>query len=178
MKITFVFFMIIFLSSCSAQKNISSLAELKGNKSFKVTNCPKDGSCSLRIIKNKTLDLKKDEFGMYYGQKINSNSILLEYTYERNKLKNTVDSHYSETIYFSIPKTTESLMLIDKDLQKVSATLHRLCYCKGTTGYFKITKGNLSLNIKKNELTLNADLSIKNIPIVLNKIGEKISLVQ
>lgn len=176
MKFFYLLLSIVISTGCSSQKNVSSLEKLKTERSFNSSNCPEDGTCELKLIPNKSLNLKKDEFGQLYGEEIDSDMILVSYSYHRNAPKNAVDAHYSETYYFSIPKNTKNLDISDADLQNVNLVVDRQCYCKGTAGFFKISSGKLTLNIKKNELTLNGIFSNKNLPLIITKVDEKVSL--
>ena len=176
MKFLYLLLFIIFSTGCSSQKNIPGLEKLKTIRSFTSSNCPEDGTCQLKLTPNKSIDLKQDEFGQFYGELIDSDDILVSYSYRRNPPENAVDAHYSETYYFSIPKSTKQLDLYDADLQKVNLVVDRQCYCKGTAGFFKITSGRLSLNIKKNELTLNGIFSNEKLPLLITKVDEKVSL--
>ena len=63
-----------------------------------------------------------------------------------------------------------------EELQKVNLVVERRCFCKGTAGFFKIIRGNLKLNIEKNELTLSGNFSNKKLPLLVTKIDEKVSL--
>lgn len=178
MKFYHLLFLLILFTGCSAQKNTTALQQLEKIKSFSTSNCPDDGVCNIQIIPNKSIELKKDKFDQLYGETIDSDKILIKYSYKRNVLENTADAHYSETYYINISKDTKELDFNDLELQKVDLVVNRLCYCKGTTGFFKITNGNLKLHIKKNELTLSGVFSHKKLPLIVTKIDEKMNLAQ
>lgn len=178
MKFLSFTFLFILSLGCSSQKDTFHLKKLEKIRSFSVSKCPKDGTCSFELIPNKSLHLKTDEFGQLYGEAVSSTNILVKYSYKRSVPKNLADAHYSETYYFTISKDTKELNLINTDLQKVSLVVDRQCFCKGTVGFFKITTGNLKLNIKKNELTLSGNFSNKKLPLLITKIDEKVSLEQ
>ena len=175
MKFSYLFVLLSISFGCSSQKNTLKLSEAK---SFSVSNCPTDGKCTLKLVPNQSFIYKTDTFGNGYGETIESQHILLKYSYRRNPLKGAVDGHYSETYYFNLTKSTEELNLKNDDLQTVGLVVDRQCFCKGTAGVFKITNGNLTLVIKKNELTLNGNFSHKKLPLVITKINEKVDLAQ
>lgn len=178
MKLFYLLLFMILSLGCSSQKSAFNLEKLDKIKSFSTSDCPEDGTCTLKIIPNKSLTLKYDDFGQLYGETIGSDQVLIEYTYKRKVPKNLADAHYSETYYFTIPKSTKELDLLDNELQKVNLVVDRRCFCKGTAGFFKITTGNLKLHIKKNELTLNGNFSNKKLPLLITKIDERVSLAQ
>ena len=178
MKFFYLLFAVLVALNCSSSKNISTLEKLTGAQSFLSVNCPKDGVCTIQILPDKALTLKTDAFGQYYGEQVESNQILITYSYKRNVPQNTADGHFVETYYFSIPKNTEAITLTDAELQSVNLVVERQCFCKGSAGFFKITNGNLALRIQKNELTLKADFSHEKLPLVITKIDEKINLEQ
>ena len=178
MKFIYLFTILLIYSGCKSQKEAFSLEKLQEIKSFSLTNCPEDGACILELIPDKSMVLKKDNFGQHYGETITSEDILVKYTYERKVPENVADAHYSESYYFNLPKNTQDLDLYDADLQKVNLVVDRQCFCKGTAGFFKITNGNLKLSIKKNELTLSGKFSHKNLPLLITEIKETVSLEQ
>ncbi len=76
------------------------------------------------------------------------NNTVLKYTYTRNKIPNTEDSSYVEEIYIELDSKNIETNLKDAQLANVKVVFARLCFCKGQTGYYKVTNGELS--IKKN----------------------------
>lgn len=172
----YCYILVILLSySCASQKK-SVLSNLKTATSYSLDTCETNYKCSLSFIPNKKVIVKKDEFGLSYGEFVKSDSILVKYQKKQQKENKAVDNFFTETLYFSIAKNDTKISLKDLDLQKVNMVLQRECYCKGTAGFFKITKGDLLFDIKKNELTLNTHFDIKNIPHKLRKINKKVTL--
>lgn len=172
----YCYILLILLSySCSSQKK-SILNTLKTTTTYTIDSCETNFKCSLSFIPNTKLIIKKDEFGLTYGEFVKSDSILVKYQKKQQKENKAVDNFFTETLYFSIAKNDTKISLKDIDLQKANMALQRECYCKGTAGFFKITKGSLLFDIKKNELTLNTDFDIKNIPHKLRKINKKVTL--
>ena len=175
------FYLLLFTAisfGCSSQKNVFSFENLVQAKTFASSNCPDDGSCFLEIIPNKSLLIKKDQFGQLYGETVDSDLVLIKFGYSRKVPKNAVDAHHSETYYFTIPKSTKNLDLSNEELQEVNLVIDRQCFCKGTAGFFKITSGQLNLDIRKNELTLNGNFSNEKLPLLFTKINEKVSFEQ
>ncbi|MBV1888435.1 MAG: hypothetical protein KUG51_04020, partial [Urechidicola sp.] len=59
------------------------------------------------------------------------------------------------------------------ELSKVKLLFNRLCYCKGSTGFYTIKNGELVIKkIKKNTYTINLDFKIEEVPQVVTSINE------
>ena len=176
MKEVFPIVILVLLMACGTQKEISGLEDLQTPIRQQMNTCIDDGTCSIEILPNSSMSLKKDAFGQLYGELTKSDLLLFKVTYERNVPKGLADADYRESFYFSIPKSTTSLQLEDGQLSQVNLVVERRCFCKGTAGFFKILSGKLELSIKKNELTLNGNFSHVNLPLLMTKIDEKVSL--
>ncbi len=176
MKGAYLLVVVIFTLGCGTHKNSAVLEDLQGPISNSMSACLEDGRCTLEIIPNQSLLLKEDAFGQFYGEQITSELLLFKLSYERDVPKGVADAHYSETYFFSIPKTTSTLELNNAELSKVNLVVERRCFCKGSAGFFKILSGKLKLSIKKNELTLSGRFSHENLPLLMTKIDEKVSL--
>lgn len=173
----FVLIVLIFsLLGCKSNRINTILNNLEEKHTFNITNCIENAICSIEIIPKSTLLVKSDEFKNTYIEIEKGNHTIIKYELKKNEIQNTADSNYSELLYIEIDNHNNTLVLKDKELQQVKMTYGRLCYCKGTSGYFKVKKGKLELILKKNELTLNTNFSIENIPQIITQIREKISL--
>ncbi len=168
--------LVVFALGCGAQKESSGLTKLQDPVELKMRNCLADGNCSINIIPNSSMKLKKDTFGQLYGEPVKSELLLFKLSYDRKAPKGVADANYSETYYFSIPKNTSTLDLKNEQLSQINLVVERRCFCKGTAGFFKILSGNLKLSIKKNDLTLSGNFSHENLPLLMTKIDEKVSL--
>jgi len=138
--------------------------------------CPDDGICTFEVIKDSSLEIKSDEFGSLYPEIIPGNKLIVKYEYKRIEIENTADSSYSEFIYFELDSIEEHFILKDNDLQKVKLLYGRICFCRGSSGYFKITEGTLFID--KHSNTLDVDLQFKTpkgIPQINSHIKEKIT---
>ena len=67
---------------------------------------------------------------------------------------------YSEFIYLEIDKNDEQLILNDEELQKVKMLYGRICFCRGSMGYFKVTEGKLFLFNKNKKLNMNLNFQV------------------
>ena len=62
----------LFLTFCSSKKNMSKNNETILPEYNIETLCPTDGKCTVELFRNKSLEIKKDEFGSMYHQIIDS----------------------------------------------------------------------------------------------------------
>jgi hypothetical protein len=148
---------------------------------FNLENCPKmsgeNAQCSIKIIPNSTLIIKQDEFQSSYIEIEKGEKTIIKYEFKRNQLPNTVDGHHIEMIYFEVENDTESINLVNEELQSVKMMYGRLCYCKGTSGYFKVSQGSLKFSNKNNEMTIKLKFKVGKIPQLISEINETIKLI-
>ncbi|HIC32315.1 MAG TPA: hypothetical protein EYO76_10400 [Flavobacteriaceae bacterium] len=128
--------------------------------------CPKDGICSFEVLKNKLIKLKKDEFGIPYIELDKSSTTdLLKFSYKRNPIEGVEDSSYEEIIYIDVKNIKKSISLKNEELSTVNAIFGRLCFCRGSSGYFPIQEGNLSIKkISKNTYKIDFNFKINGVP--------------
>ncbi|NQV77859.1 MAG: hypothetical protein HQ490_05830 [Lutibacter sp.] len=166
---------IILFASCKPCQTINYT--LSNPVSAKTMNCPENGDCSLELIPNKSLEFKKDEFGISYPIITEGNKTILKYTYNRNPITNIQDSNYTEIVYAELDKTIEEISLTSKELQTIKLYFGRLCYCKGETGFYPIKNGNFKMvKSGKNNLIIDIEFEISEVPQIISKISETISL--
>lgn len=163
-----LFIAVCFLSACHTLKKtekttVAPIAEQ--------TTCPKQDVCQLEVIKNKTLHVLEDGIGMNYPKLVESASHdIIKYTYHKKTANGLVDGNYTETVFVVIPKTVNSLKLEGKELQQAKVLFGRWCYCKGNTGYFKITNGILLFEREKGKATLELVFKNHEVPQIINKV--------
>ena len=144
------------LSFCNCQK--SSIAE-KPATSIE-SNCPENGTCTIQIQKNKSMNVKTDEFGsVYYTLDDNAAKSVIIYEYKRNVEEGVQDGQHREEIVFEINNSETAFSLKDENLQNTKMLFGRHCFCRGQAGYFKVTEGNL--NIENKNGIINVDLEFK-----------------
>jgi hypothetical protein len=161
---------------CKSSQINTSLEELNEKHTVLLSNCIDNAVCNIELLPKSNLLIKEDEFKNTYIEFEKGNNTIIKYQLKKNELPNTADSHYSEIIYLEIDNYNKSLNLKNEDLQQVKMIYGRLCYCKGSSGYFKVNKGSLELILSKNKLSLNANFNVENIPQIVSQINEKISL--
>lgn len=158
--------------SCKTSRNYDE-NPINDNKLITTTDCPDDGSCFFETIPNSTIYILTDDTGSIYPQFSDSDTTILKFEYKRDEQPNTVDGGYTELIYLEINKDQLEIELIDSELNQVTLLFGRLCYCKGSTGYYKITDGHLLITKKEND-TYQIELSFKTteVPQIINRISE------
>lgn len=155
-----------FLFSCTAQKSATETnTEID-------SVCPSDGTCEIKILKNKQLFLLYDDLGgMYYDLKDNEGTTVIHFQYDKTTQANLQDGHYREDVIFEIKNSDKSLNLTDSALQETKLIFGRHCFCKGQTGYFKIEKGDLKLTSNKNKIHFNLTFSCNRVPQLITTIS-------
>ena len=101
------------LSFCNCQK--SSIVE-NPNTSIE-SICPENGTCTIQIQKNKSMNVKTDEFGsVYYTLDDNAAKSVIIYEYKRNVEEGVQDGQHREEIVFEINNSETTLSLKDENL--------------------------------------------------------------
>jgi hypothetical protein len=167
--------LVLFLTSC---KPIQQSNYIVCNQTLSTTvNCPENGTCSLELIPNKSLEFKMDEFGNSYPVITKGEMVILKYTFKKKPISNAQDSNYTEIIYAELNKNISELTLKDEELETKKLYFGRLCYCKGETGYYPIKKGEFKLTKEaKNTIKIDFKFTIKEVPQIITTINEFISL--
>ena len=158
------------LISCTANREVAQ----KNKEFLQSVNCPEGGDCTFEVLKNSSLEIKSDAFGKIYPEVVHGENLVIKYHYKKDEVKNTADSSYSEFLYFEINENEKQLILNDHELQRVKMLFGRICFCRGSMGYFKITKGNLFIFNNNGELTINSKFNVKKVPQITTEINEKI----
>jgi len=176
MKKLVLVLLVFIVPGCKSTSINKVLDTLDETYTTEISNCITNATCSIEIIPNSSLLIKQDEFQNSYVEIKKGSNTLVKYQLKKNEIPNTADSNYSEILYIEIDNYNKSLVLKNEELQQVKMIYGRLCYCKGASGYFKVKKGNLELILKKNQLTLNTNFTVENIPQIITQVREKITL--
>ena len=167
-----LFIICIFLM-ISCKSNYTVTQQINQNSII----CPDNGVCSIELIPNKTIVFKTDNIGIMYPVISEGSKTILKYTYKKNAIKNVQDSNYTEIVYAEFDANITPTKLSNAALQDVKLYFGRLCYCKGKTGYFPIKNGDFKLTkINKNSFKIDLDFTISEVPQIISKISETISL--
>ena len=153
------------LLSCNCTKNTDLTKNSMPINTIE-SPCPENGVCNIEIIKNKSLNVKSDEFGStYYTLEENPSTSVIKYQYNRNVTPDLQDDNHKEEIIFEVANNETSMNLVDNDLQKSKLLFGRICFCRGQTGYYKITNGTLKLDKGKKDLyQLNLNFKVSQVP--------------
>ena len=139
-----LFLVLINLLSCTCRK-----AEAQPKVSV-MSKCPKDGTCSIKFLKNKSMIVKQDEFGsVFYTLEESTSKSVVQYTYKRKVKGDLQDANYREEIIFEMDNKSKNLHISDAALENKQLLFGRFCFCRGQTGYYKITQGNLTVTNRK-----------------------------
>jgi len=176
MKLLYVLFLILTITGCKSKKLNVSLEKLNEKHIVTLSNCIDNAICKIEVIPKTSLLIKEDEFQNTYIEFEKSNNTIIKYELKKNELANVADSHYSESLFLEIDNYNKNIILKNEDLQQVKMIYGRLCYCKGTSGYFKVNSGFLELVLIRNKLSLDTKFKVENIPQLVTEIHENISL--
>lgn len=173
MKTILIFIISSIILSCNSNKNVLQ-SELLNKTTL---NCPQDGICSFEVLKNKHFIVKKDEFGNGYPEISEGTKTVLKFEYKKNTPPDVEDANYSEIIYIEIENDIETLNLTNIQLKKVNVGFSRLCFCRGQTGTYKITSGDLKISKKgAKDYTIDFNFKISEVPQVITSISETFTL--
>ena len=176
MRTILLLFILSIGISCGSQRSKSTII-LDENLSIDGTLCPKNGLCTIELITDKSLEFKKDEFGITYALITEGEKTILKYTYKNNPTPNLQDGNYSEIIYAEFDPTMQETTVENEKLQEFNFHFGRFCFCKGETGYYPITDGKFNLKRKgRDSIIVELNFKILEVPQILNNICETISL--
>lgn len=172
---TFLSLIILLFASCNTNKHLNFI--VKTPIQINTKNCVQNGKCELKLTPNKSIEFKKDKFGILYPKISDGENTLLTYTFNRNPIKNTQDSNYTEIIYATLPKNIKEISLTDNELKQVNLHFARLCFCKGETGYYPIEKGTFNITkTNKDSIKITCKFQVKNIPQIVSSFEEIVSI--
>jgi len=138
-------------------------------------NCPENGTCTIELLPNKSLEFKQDEFGNSYPVISEGNKTIFKYIYTKNPIPNTQDSNYTELVFAELDSTILAKTLTNDALQDIKLHFGRLCFCKGETGYYPIKNGEFKIT-KSNKKAFKIDFNFKidEVPQIISAINETV----
>lgn len=174
MKIFIHLFFILTLVGCKT-KQTTLITEKQ--KFIASSDCQEDGVCSVEIIPDSFLSVKTDEFGHIYTTIEKGEKVIFKFTYSRIVDEKYVDGQYAEEIYAEFDQNLPEINLKNKNLSKVKLLFNRMCYCKGSAGFYHVENGELSFK-KTGKNTYNIQLNFKmdKVPQVIRSINETFTL--
>jgi len=168
---TIILFTIIILNCKPNQVTISASLENLVTTKY----CPEDGVCTLELLQDKTLKTLKTNLGETYTQIVDGESLVLKFEYKRNEIPDTADGHYSEQVLIELDKS--NLEIEETLTNKSNVMFARFCYCKGQTGYYRVSDGKISIKkITDKSYQLTLDFKQNEVPQILTQIQEVFSL--
>ena len=138
-------------------------------------NCPEKGDCTFEVLKDSKLVLQYNDQGQLYPEVTAGDQIVIKYHYKKDEREDVMDDSYSEFVYLEIDPKEEQIVLRDKELQQVKMIFGRICFCKGSNGYFRVTRGSLFLFNKNKNLQLRTNFNVNKVPQLVEHIDENIN---
>ncbi|PHR72482.1 MAG: hypothetical protein COA67_04355 [Lutibacter sp.] len=173
MKFITHFCCFLLLAGCKSKQSL--ITEIQKFES--TVNCPEDGICTVELIPNSSIIVKSDEFGNRYTIIEKGEKTIFKYVYTRTVDKQYVDGQYVEEIYAKFDKELPDLTMQDRSLSGVKLLFNRMCFCRGSAGFYHITKGNLSFKkTGKNTFNFQLDFVMDEVPQVITSINETFTL--
>jgi hypothetical protein len=172
-KATTLLLLALALGSCKCKKEIArqtSLAQVQ-SAALQDHECPPKGTCSIELIRDKALDIMRDEFGSRYYKLSDSNEThVVKYLFSRGDEEVLPDSGYQEEIIFMIPSKATEVSLSDSELKNTSMLFGRFCFCRGQTGYYNVSDGALSVKKVGDAYKLDLRLKVSEVPQIVEKV--------
>lgn len=164
------------LINCKSNKSAIDIKNAPDKQIVNLENCTIGSQCSIEIMSNSNLLIKKDKQKNAYIEFEEGDKTIIKYEFIKDEPPNTADAHYSELIYFEIDKNSKHLFLTNEALQSVKMIYGRFCYCKdGTSGYFKVNTGQLKLIRTTDKLSIDLKFKVGKIPQLITEINETIT---
>jgi len=171
MRFVYLFLVFLLFGSCNTHQKITK-SEKPKELNF---NCPDNGDCVFEVLRNSELQIKYDDFGKLYPKIVSGDKLVIKYEYKKDPVENAVDGNYSEFVYLEIDEKDKQIILKNEELQKVKMLFGRICFCRGSIGYFKVTEGSLFLFNNKNKILLNTKFKVSKVPQIITEINEDIN---
>jgi len=167
--------LILIIVSCKSTKNTTSTFVVNEAFLINTVNCPENGTCTIELLPNTSLEFKKDEFGNTYPVIEEGNKTIFKYIYTKNPVPNTQDSNYSELVFAELDSIVSEKTFTDEALQNIKLHFGRLCFCKGETGYYPVKNGKFKISkSSKKSFKIDFNFKIKEVPQIISAINETV----
>jgi len=171
------YLMVLFFSVVTLNCKPKQAAIIDNLQNVLTTNCPDDGTCTFEVLKNKSLNILKTDLEETYTDITDGQSHVLKFEYRRNEIANTADGQYIEQVFIELNPNNLEVELKDSEFKKAKVMFARLCYCKGQTGFYEISQGNLLIKKVANKTyRLVLDFKQDEVPQIITAINEEFSL--
>jgi hypothetical protein len=162
--------------SCGSHPSKSDVV-INTNVLVENANGPKNGTCTLELMAKKSINFKKDDFGILYPVISEGEKTILKYTYNKYASPKYQDGHYTEIIYAEFDSVLHTTSIENKELEQFKFHFGRLCFCKGETGYYPLTRGKFKLGKKgKDSVRIELNFEVKEVPQIVKDFCEIISI--
>ncbi|HEX8563774.1 MAG TPA: hypothetical protein VF676_12425 [Flavobacterium sp.] len=152
---------IALLSVCCCSQKPANISKAETASA----HCPTNGDCTIELLQNKSLNIKRDDLGGTYYQLLdNPGTTVIHFQYTKHKDPTLADGGYKEEVLFEIDSKIAEIKLEGSDLEKAKALYGRFCFCRGQTGYHRIYDGNLSVVRKHSSYDIKMDYKITEVP--------------
>lgn len=152
--------------SCATKKPMANFS-----KATLLSDCPTAGTCTVELFQNKSMVINFDNNRNTYSLVDNFEKNVVVFTYNKTVKGNLQDAGYREEVIFETEKTLSDGHFQDAEIQNTQMLFGRFCYCKGQTGYYKVSNGKMQVDAPGNIIL---DFSISEVPQIINHI--KLSL--
>ncbi|MDI1254957.1 MAG: hypothetical protein PSV16_02565 [Flavobacterium sp.] len=160
-----IFFLLVVLMACKSAKQ--SIVAENAIVNF-TSDCPKEGTCTVKLLHNKAVVTKTDENGenFQYNLIADTTKTTIVYEYSKNVPKGIMDAGLREEIVITIDNNIKEGRFTDFQ----SAVFGRFCYCKGYTGYYKIKRSVLTVINKNQQQYFNFQFKVDDVPQITQSI--------
>ena len=158
------------ISPKKSEEKSDPIAENITVKDISITNCPSEGTCSIRFYKKKSIVLKTVNNHLFYTIVSNNSKMVVEFQYSSKQDEVAIDGGYRESVIFEISNNSSKIDFKDLDLQKTKMVYSRKCNCRGKAGIFKIDKGNLKLYSNLGKINFSLKFTLDKNPPLINEI--------
>jgi len=155
----------------SCKCNLNTSKSIKTQEIINLLDCPENGTCTIKILKNKSLNILKDNTeAIYYQLSENNSKSVVHFKYDKNKIENTSDSSHIEEIIFEINNNENNLDIENKKLQETKMLFGRHCFCREKSGYFTVVDGRLKISSENEKTFYELIFSINETPQLFSEI--------
>jgi hypothetical protein len=162
MKKIVALLLVSLVLSCATKKPMATIS-----KAALLSDCPTAGTCTVELFQNKSMVLQFDNNRNNYTLVDNLEKNVVVCNYTKTVKGNLQDAGYREEVIFETEKTLSDGNFQDADLQNRQMLFGRFCYCKGQTGYYKVSNGKMQVDANGNIIL---DFSISEVPQIINHI--------
>lgn len=151
MKQVYFLMSLLLVLGCKSPSTITETKSNKMDQSQNRTSCPEGGTCTVKAIPNKSLEVKEDGIGKIYPEITDGENIVIHFNFLRKAPEGVADGNYSEEIYFEIPTGQNALQKEGVSLKDVNLVFGRHFFSP-EAGFFKVDSGELTVEKNGNQI--------------------------